>query len=446
MATPLLALSTGSHCFDVQFHPSEPVLVTATIEGDVEFHKYWEREVVAEEKAEAELDSDYDVKDDEEAVDGGEMKGVTDGTGAVGSGDDNGEAAAEAPAAGAGVRDDGAYGSECLNNLKCHKDSCRTARFMPFGKGKKSRATRLVTASADSTAAVWDIVTQKKLTTHPLGAGGNCVLPIDAYLFAVGDDEGGISIFDLRQGSDKPTRKYEENEDFITDMIMGKDDNSLCATSGDGTLAVYDVRRKPKLIAMSDFQEDEFLSLTLMKEGKKVVCGSQKGVLCIFSWGDFGDQKDRIPGHPMSVDALASLSEDVLLTGASDGTVRIVTAYHAVHGNRIVAEVAQHGSYPIERIALSSDAAFFATASHGQPAVKLWRTEDALKILNEADVSQLADVQATAGAKDDADADSDLESEEPPTKRARKAKKKAAAKGQPKKMATTQQLFFSNLS
>ncbi|CAE7230420.1 unnamed protein product, partial [Symbiodinium sp. KB8] len=51
----------------------------------------------------------------------------------------------------------------------------------------------------------------------------------------------------------------------IADLAMGTDGTSLCAVSGDGTLAVYDIRKggEKGLIAMSDFQDDELLSAPL---------------------------------------------------------------------------------------------------------------------------------------------------------------------------------------
>jgi hypothetical protein len=62
-----------------------------------------------------------------------------------------------------------------------------------------------------------------------------------------------------------------------------------------------------------------------MKRGRKVICGSQEGVLNIFDYSDIEDISDRFPGHPASVDALLALDEDVLLTGSSDGLIRIIS-------------------------------------------------------------------------------------------------------------------------
>ena len=62
-----------------------------------------------------------------------------------------------------------------------------------------------------------------------------------------------------------------------------------------------------------------------MKRGRKVVCGSQEGVLDIFDYSDIEDISDRFPGHPSSVDALLPLDDDIVMTGSSDGVIRIIS-------------------------------------------------------------------------------------------------------------------------
>lgn len=57
----------------------------------------------------------------------------------------------------------------------------------------------------------------------------------------------------------------------------------------------------------------------------------------------FGDVSDRLLGHPESVDSIVSLTEDVVLTGSSDGVIRIV----GVHPNKMLGIVGQHNSMPV---------------------------------------------------------------------------------------------------
>lgn len=46
-------------------------------------------------------------------------------------------------------------------------------------------------------------------------------------------------------------------------------------------------------------RDDELTSVAVLKEGKKVICGSQTGVLNIFSWGHFDYYSDRFPGNAL---------------------------------------------------------------------------------------------------------------------------------------------------
>lgn len=50
--------------------------------------------------------------------------------------------------------------------------------------------------------------------------------------------------------------------------------NTLVAASGDGCLSVFDLRAG-RLLARSDPQDDELLSLALLKGGRKLLCGCQ---------------------------------------------------------------------------------------------------------------------------------------------------------------------------
>jgi len=252
-----------------------------------------------------------------------------------------------------------------------------------------------------------------------LAAAGNALLPLESHGFVVGDDEGHIAVYDVRHK--RPVVEWAENEDFITDFALGSDHLSLCATSGDGTLAVYDLRKAGTkgLIAMSDFQEDEFLSLTIVKDGSKVLCGSQTGVLCLFSWGDFGDMNDRIRGHPMSVDAMVKLDEDCVLTGSSDGRIRVVSVFSVIHKNNIIGFLGEHGDSPIERLALSPEKTLVASASHEQPAIRIWSTEEAYKLRSRRPRGSVP------SAAEDGSGDSDISDDEPQPKKKRKGKRRA---------------------
>ena len=182
--------------------------------------------------------------------------------------------------------------------------------------------------------------------------------------FASGDDEGEIKVWDSRVcassgSSSKPVHSFDAHEDFISDLTYVADKQMLLATSGDGTLSGYDLRRG-KLEHRSDNQEDELLSVCVLKQGKKVVTGSTEGVLSIYSWGHLEDSTDRFPGHPESVAALRALDEDTLITASGDGVLRVVS----VQPNKLLGVIGEHSKFSTERIDLHPGKRLLASACH----------------------------------------------------------------------------------
>ncbi|CAD6341366.1 unnamed protein product [Miscanthus lutarioriparius] len=232
---------------------------------------------------------------------------------------------------------------ERLFSVKAHKESCRAVRFVDSGKG---------------------------------------------------DDEGCIKVWDTRERS--CCNSFEVHDDYISDMTYVADSNQILATSGDGTLSVNNPWRN-KVRSRSEFSEDELLSLVVMKNGKKVVCGTPSGALLLYSWGYFKDCSVRFLGHTQSVDTMLKLDEETLVSGSSDGVIRLV----GILPNRIIQPLAEHSEYPIEALAFSNDKKYLGSISHDK-MLKLWDLEELLngpRVVN-------GDEPAEAGS-DDSDDDSD---------------------------------------
>jgi hypothetical protein len=252
-------------------------------------------------------------------------------------------------------------------------------------------------------------------------------------LLVSGDDEGVVRLWDARlcgydnnanvdssagvatAKSKNPFKEvlpkgciasFHENTDYITGLTTDTSCETLVATSADGTLSIIDLRKnsntgkmtkkeqnqqrkeaelmQPKvksgpfhLIKRSDDQEDELLSICTMKSGRKVICGSQNGVLNVWSWGTWGDISDRFPGHPNSIDALLKVDEDTLLTGSSDGVVRIVQ----IHPDRLLGVMGDHGGFPVEKLKFSAGRKAVGSVSH-DTSIRLWDAS----IFNDEDI------------------------------------------------------------
>ena len=314
--------------------------------------------------------------------------------------------------------------------------SCRTVKFSTDGE-------RIYTGGSAGDLVCVDAERVCKFTTQPQKAVSwrvehategefnplVSILPFhtSASLLATGDDLGGVRVWDERiraGGTPAPSyatasRKgapqgcvlsWKENVDYISDMELSEDGNTLLASSADGRLSIFDLRMardpstktKPdqKPFRLSDDQEDELLSIKIMKHGKKVVCGTQEGVLSVFSWGVWGDCSDRFPGHPSSIDALLKVDEDTLLTGSSDGIIRVVQIqpdkFLGVLGN-------DHGGFPVERLGFNSSRTIVGSSSH-DTHVHLW---DA-RVLQPGSDDEESDEKDEEEDDDDEEEDEDL--------------------------------------
>ena len=89
-----------------------------------------------------------------------------------------------------------------------------------------------------------------------------------------------------------PVMEYESHEDFVSGLTFDETNFELISVAGDCTLCVYDIRMKD-VRARSDEQECELTCVEKIKDGRKVICGSQDGVVLVFTHGKWGDCSDR---------------------------------------------------------------------------------------------------------------------------------------------------------
>ncbi|WOK97085.1 WD repeat-containing protein 55 [Canna indica] len=342
--------------FDMDFHPSSPLVVTGLINGDIHMYRY--------------------------AIDSQPQR---------------------------------------MLEVRAHKESCRAVRFVNSGQV-------ILTASPDCSILATDVGTGKAIARleNAHGDAINRLVNLTETTIASGDDEGCIKVWDTRQHACCNT--FHAHEDYISDITFAPDTMQLLGTSGDGTLSLCSLR-KNKVQSQSEFSEDELLSLVIMKNGRKVICGTQTGTLLLYSWGHFKDCSDRFLGHPMSVDTMLKLDEDTLISGSEDGVIRLV----GILPNRIIQPLAEHSEYPIERLAFSNDKKFLGSISHDQ-MLKLWDLQELL------DNHQGAAQDQTVEADSDED---DMDVDVKPHKPAKGTKRKKSGKGQ--MSSTSAADFFADL-
>jgi WD40 repeat protein len=305
------------------------------------------------------------------------------------------------------------------STIQAHSESVRALSYMKGGEilatGSGDRSVMLIDANTEQAVGRIAEAHEEAITRLTVLDDANGVI-------ATGCDEGVIKIWDVRE--ERCAHSFKKDEifvDFVSEMYheTTSERNALVATSGDGTLACLDLTAM-KVLGQSDNMEDELLSCCVVKNGSKVVAGSQGGNLNIWNYGDWIESNDRFPGHPSSVDAMVKVSEDIVLTGSSDGLIRVITVFP----NQMLGLVGEHGEYPIERMRLTADLNTLASASHDH-TVKIWD----VSFLHEEDPGGgEGDAMDTENKEDDDDSDMDDSDSEDERKKKKQKKKKGKGK------------------
>eukprot|EP01088_Endostelium_zonatum_P012631 TRINITY_DN2689_c0_g1_i1.p1 TRINITY_DN2689_c0_g1~~TRINITY_DN2689_c0_g1_i1.p1 ORF type:complete len:269 (-),score=58.13 TRINITY_DN2689_c0_g1_i1:46-852(-) len=197
-----------------------------------------------------------------------------------------------------------------LFDLSYHTSSCRVALFSTEGN-------RIFTGSADKSLAAVDVETQKLLfrKTAAHKDGINAMIIQDSNIIT-GDDDGTIKVWDIRQQKETHIWKLD---DYVSDFALVPGTNTLLAASGDCTLSVLNTR-SGKTQAQAE-SADELLSLLLMRDGTRVVCGTQQGLLEVWNYGSWEDSIEKVRGHPESVNTMVKIDEEsAILRETSKGT------------------------------------------------------------------------------------------------------------------------------
>ena len=304
------------------------------------------------------------------------------------------------------------YTADNKNSEAFKKASCRTVKFSNTNGNRLYTggsagdlccidATKVCSFSSAAAGTKETIVW--RIDSASVGSGGpNNPLHVlhqmpescsKGSLIVTGDDKGGVRLWDERlcstvtnqQPASGPLQlpqgcvlSWKEHKDYISALDHSEDGNTLLATSADGCLSVFDIRQastsrsvqSPSVARRSDPQDDELLSLVILKNGKKVVAGTQDGVLAIWSWNTWGDISDRYPllqSSHSSIDAILKVDENTIITGGSDGLVRVVT----LHPNKILGTLGDHDGFPVESLQFNANRSYVGSLSH-DPYIRLW--------------------------------------------------------------------------
>ncbi|MFH1998857.1 MAG: protein kinase, partial [Planctomycetota bacterium] len=155
---------------------------------------------------------------------------------------------------------------EKVLELKGHSGFLQSVVFSPDGG-------RIITASEDGTARIWDSASGDLLITLEHAAYVTCAgLSQDGKKAITGTSDGQVRLFDLETGA--PPRILEKNHSALTCVGFNEGKDQLYAASSDGTLYVYEgthleepdkfVGHKDAIVqAMAHSLGTEFMTLSL---------------------------------------------------------------------------------------------------------------------------------------------------------------------------------------
>lgn len=106
-----------------------------------------------------------------------------------------------------------------------------------------------------------------------------------------------------------------------------------------------------------------YVFFLFVNSGTKLVVGTQLGLLSLWAPSrGLLDHIDRIPGHPASIDTLLPLDDSTILTGSSDGLIRVVQ----ILPHKFLGVVADHGmGLPVERMKRKEGGGTVVSCGHG---------------------------------------------------------------------------------
>jgi len=248
-----------------------------------------------------------------------------------------------------------------------HLKSCRKVAFTQDG-------CHLYSVAKDKSVHIMDVEAGKlvKRITKAHSVPISTLLLVDENVVATGDDGGTLKVWDMRKGTAIMDMKH--HEDFISEIAVDNAKKILLTSSGDTTMGVFNIKRR-RFELVSEIQSGDLLTVSIVKRGRKVVCGSSDGTIYIFNWDGFGATSDRFFVQAESLDCIVPITDSLVCTASMDGVIRAIN----ILPNRVVGCVGQHKGEPIEELARSRDNHFLASSAHDQ-LVKFW------------DISKLSDM------------------------------------------------------
>ncbi|TGZ61500.1 hypothetical protein CRM22_007961 [Opisthorchis felineus] len=239
---------------------------------------------------------------------------------------------------------------ECTYQKRWHK-SIRCLSLLPS-------TSHLVSTSSQSGLKVHDIESEKRiwaqLHAHKKSPISSllCTSPV---VFVTGDEDAIVQVWDIRKPgapchSLRIQDEEQEEEDLfgaVNDMACGDSQNLILAALDNGSLAALNLR-KARVEVLSDTLGYSARTVTVIKNNKVAVVGTEDGAICLFNWNEFELCADRFspfaqrtskatavgsssvgvgPSMSPSVEKVVKVTEDMIAVATDDGKIRYEFSY-----------------------------------------------------------------------------------------------------------------------
>lgn len=239
-----------------------------------------------------------------------------------------------------------------------HADAVKSVRFSPDYR-------RVLTASRDTTAVLWDAATGKRLRTFEGSTGGLAAADFspDGTLVATGGQDKTIVLWDAATG--KRLKSLEGHRGWIRDLAFTPDGKRLLSASQDRTIATWDLERGERA---GSFQAHpaRILSCGWSPDRTRVLVGSDDNTLALWSVAR-GEAEVSFAGF-QGWARFSALRPDgkVAMTGSWDNSF---WAWDTATGGALVRRM-EHGAWVVSG-AFREDGGLFA-AGDRDGGVRLW--------------------------------------------------------------------------
>ncbi|OAD62356.1 WD repeat-containing protein 55 like protein [Eufriesea mexicana] len=251
--------------------------------------------------------------------------------------------------------------TKLISTLELHLKACRDIEFNETG-------SVLFSTAKDLSIMLTDLETEKLVRIYenaheePIYT----MTVIGEHMFATGDDDGVVKVWDLRQRGNIPVFSLKKMEDYISAIITNREAKYLICASGDGSLTTFNIPGK-KLHVQSEEYEEELTCLGLFKSETKILVATSKGKMYVYNWGEFGFHSDEFPNlTKKSINCMIPITENVVITGGEDGVLSLFPHHH-------LGIVGQH-NLSIEAVDVNSDGTLIASSAHDND-IKFWNVQ-----------------------------------------------------------------------